>query len=281
MRQHQFRIKKKLGQNFIIDPGVIAGIAEAAEIDRRDVVVEIGPGMGSLTQKLAEQAGQVLAIELDQSLIPILRQSLADYDNLTIVQGDALKVDYNALLTPLFQQGDYRSGFVVVANLPYYITTPITMNLLEGSYPWRRLVLMVQKEVARRMQARPGSKEYGALSIGVQYRASAHIAMHIPPTVFLPRPAVDSAVIVLERLERPAVAVQDEKVFFRLVAAAFGQRRKTLSNSLSGGLRLEKAHVEAALAEAEIDGTRRGETLTLEEFGRLADVLRHSLQNQD
>lgn len=281
MRQHQFRIKKKLGQNFIIEPGIIEGIAEAAAVDCRDVVVEIGPGMGSLTQKLAEQAGQVLAIELDQHLIPILRQSLAAYENLTIVQGDALKVDYNALLAPLFQRGDYRPGFVVAANLPYYITTPITMNLLEGNYPWRRLVLMVQKEVAQRMQARPGSKEYGALSVGVQYRASAHIAMHIPPTVFLPRPAVDSAVIVLDRLEQPAVAVRDEKVLFRLVAAAFGQRRKTLNNSLSGGLRLEKALVEAALAEAGIDGTRRGETLTLEEFGRLADVLRETLRNQD
>lgn len=273
INKHKFRIKKSLGQNFIIEPKIIDGIVCAAAVDEKDVVVEIGPGMGSLTQGLAENAGQVLAVELDKSLIPILRESFAEYKNVNIVQGDALKVDYNSLLKPLYEKGDYREGFVVVANLPYYITTPITMNLLEGNYPWRRLVLMVQKEVADRMRAKPGTKDYGALSIGVQYRAAAAVAMRIPPTVFIPRPAVDSAIIVLDRLEKPAVEVKDEKLLFCLVAAAFGQRRKTLNNSLSGGLRLEKAVVAEALAKAEIAPDRRGETLSLAEFGRLADAL--------
>lgn len=273
INQHKFRIKKSLGQNFIIEPRIIDGIVEAAGLTARDIAVEIGPGMGSLTQGLAAAAGQVLAVELDKTLIPILRDSFADYDNVSIVHGDALKVNYNELLTPLLTKGDYDEGFVVVANLPYYITTPITMNLLEGGYPWRRLVLMVQKEVANRMKAQPGTKDYGALSVGVQYRAAAKIAMHIPPTVFIPRPAVDSAIIVLDRLPQPAVKVRDEKLFFRLVAAAFGQRRKTLGNSVSGGLHLEKTQVSAALAKAEIAAERRGETLSLEEFARLADAL--------
>jgi 16S rRNA (adenine1518-N6/adenine1519-N6)-dimethyltransferase len=273
INQHKFRIKKSLGQNFIIEPRIIDGIVEAAGLTARDIAVEIGPGMGSLTQGLAAAAGQVLAVELDKTLIPILRDSFADYDNVSIVHGDALKVNYNELLAPLLTKGDYDEGFVVVANLPYYITTPITMNLLEGGYPWRRLVLMVQKEVANRMKAQPGTKDYGALSVGVQYRAAAKIAMHIPPTVFIPRPAVDSAIIVLDRLPQPAVKVRDEKLFFRLVAAAFGQRRKTLGNSVSGGLHLEKTQVSAALAKAEIAAERRGETLSLEEFARLADAL--------
>lgn len=273
INKHNFKIKKKLGQNFIIDPNIIVGIAERAEITPNDIVVEIGPGMGSLTQQLAEQAGQVLAIELDQTLIPILQENFKDTENLTIVHGDALKVDYNELLAPLRQRGEYREGFVVVANLPYYITTPITMNLLEGGYPWRRLVLMVQKEVANRMKAAPGTKDYGALSIGVQYRATARVVMNIPPTVFIPRPAVDSAIIVLDRLAEPAVSVADERLFFRLVKAAFGQRRKTLSNSLAGGLHLEKQLINAALEQAGITPERRGETLSLQEFAALADAL--------
>lgn len=272
INRHNFKIKKKLGQNFIIDPNIISGIAERAELTKEDIVVEIGPGMGSLTQKLAEHAGQVLAIELDQTLIPILRENFKDTENLTIVHGDALKADYNQLLAPLRERGEYREGFVVVANLPYYITTPITMNLLEGGCPWRRLVLMVQKEVAERMQAAPGTKEYGALSIGVQYRAAAKVVMNIPPAVFIPRPAVDSAIIVLDRLDKPAVSVTDERLFFRLVKAAFGQRRKNLANSLAGGLRLEKQTVTAALKQAGIDPARRGETLSLQEFADLTDA---------
>ena len=271
--RHQFHLKKKLGQNFIIEPQVISSIVDAANINENDVVVEIGPGMGSLTQGLAERAGQVLAVELDRTLIPILQEAFEDYPNLTIVQGDALKVDYKQLLAPLFARGSYTPGFVVVANLPYYITTPIIMNLLESNYPWRRLVLMVQKEVADRMQATPGTKDYGALSVGVQYRAAAKVALRIPPAVFLPRPAVDSAVIVLERLAQPAVQVADEDFFFRVVAAAFGQRRKTLSNALSGGLALTKAQVLKALSAAEIDGGRRGETLSIKEFAVLTKAL--------
>ena len=273
INKHNFRIKKKLGQNFIVDPNIIEGIADRAELSERDIVVEIGPGMGSLTQKLTERAGQVLAVELDSTLIPILEETFRDCDNLTIINGDALKVDYNRLLAPLYERGDYDEGFVVVANLPYYITTPITMNLLEGNYPWRRLVLMVQKEVANRMKAAPATKDYGALSIGVQYRAAARIVMNIPPTVFIPRPAVDSAIIILDRLPEPAVKVKDEKLFFRLVKAAYGQRRKTLSNSLAGGLHLDKAVINEALAKADIAPDRRGETLSLQEFADLADAL--------
>ena len=273
INKHNFRIKKKLGQNFIIDPNIIEGIAHKADLTKRDIVVEIGPGMGSLTQKLAREAGQVLAVELDSTLIPILEETFKDQENLTIIHGDALKVNYNELLKPLYEKGDYDEGFVVVANLPYYITTPITMNLLEGNYPWRRLVLMVQKEVANRMKAAPATKDYGALSIGVQYRATAKIAMNIPPEVFIPRPAVDSAIIILDRLPEPAVKVQDEKLFFRLVKAAFGQRRKTLNNSIAGGLHLEKEVIAQALEKAGIAPDRRGETLSLQEFADLADAL--------
>lgn len=277
INKHNFKIKKKLGQNFIIDPNIIEGIARKAEITKRDVVVEIGPGMGSLTQKLTDAAGQVLAVELDSALIPILRKTFKQRENLTIVHGDALKVNYNELLAPVYGQGDYDEGFVVVANLPYYITTPITMNLLEGNYPWRRLVLMVQKEVADRMKAAPGTKEYGALSIGVQYRAVPKTVMNIPPEVFIPRPAVDSSVIVLERLSEPAVKVKDEKLFFRVVKAAFGQRRKTLNNSLAGGLHSDKSVIATALANAGIAAERRGETLSLREFADLADALKDLL----
>ncbi len=273
MAKHNFHIKKSLGQNFIIQPSIIDSIVRAAGIDEEDIVVEIGPGMGSLTQGLAETAGQVLAVELDYTLIPILRETFAGYENVTIQQGDAMKVDFNALLQPLREKGAYRPGFVVVANLPYYITTPITMGLLEGPTPWRRLVLMVQKEVAERMRAKPGTKDYGALSIGVQYRANAKIALHIPPSVFIPRPAVDSAVVVLDRLEQPAVTVQEEKIFFRVVGAAFGQRRKTLLNALSNGLHVEKDVLNQVLATAGIEASRRGETLSLAEFAALADGL--------
>ena len=273
INRYKFQIKKKLGQNFIIEPRIIERIIESANIDKEDIVVEIGPGMGSLTQGLAENAGYVIAIELDQNLIPILEDSFGKYENVNIIHGDALKVDYNKLLNEIPNQNNYKEGFVVVANLPYYITTPITMNLLEGNYPWRKLVLMVQKEVAERMKAVPGTKDYGALSIGVQYRATAHIAMNIPPTVFIPRPAVDSAIVVLDRLPKPSVEVKDENLFFRLVKAAFGQRRKTLLNSVSSGLHIDKSILLTALKNAEIDEKRRGETLSLEEFGRLADEI--------
>ena len=272
IKQHNFRIKKSLGQNFLVEPRIIEGIVAAADLTPQDVAVEIGPGLGSMTQYLCRAAGEVVAIELDSQLIPILEQNLKDQTNFTLLNADAMQVDYDALLARFEEQG-LRPGFVVVANLPYYITTPLIMNFLEGGYGWRRLVLMVQKEVADRMQAAPGSKAYGALSVAVQYRARAKIALKVPPTVFVPRPAVDSAVIVLERLPEPAVKVADEALFFRVVAAAFGQRRKTLLNALAGGLRLDKSLVNQVLAAAAVDGSRRGETLSLAEFAALTAAL--------
>jgi 16S rRNA (adenine1518-N6/adenine1519-N6)-dimethyltransferase len=274
LKQHNFRIKKSLGQNFLVEPRIIEAIVGAAELSERDVAIEVGPGLGSMTQYLCRAAGQVLAVELDSQLIPILEENLREMPNFSLLHADAMKVDYDAEVAKIAppEQG-YAPGFVVVANLPYYITTPLIMNFLEGPYNWRRLVLMVQKEVADRMRAKPGTKAYGALSVAVQYRARAAVALKVPPTVFVPRPAVDSAVIVLDRLPQPAVAVADEALFFRVVAAAFGQRRKTLLNSLAGGLRLEKDRIQAALTQAGIDGGRRGETLNLSEFAALVAAL--------
>ena len=279
MAKHQFHTKKKLGQNFLVDANIIQKIVAAAALDEADIVVEIGPGMGALTQQLAAVAGQVVAVELDASLIPILQETFADTPNITIQQGDALKLDYEALLAPIRQRGQYRPGFVVVANLPYYITTPITMGLLESGASWRRLVLMVQKEVAQRMQAAPGGKDYGALSIGVQYRAAAEIAFLVPPTVFIPRPAVDSAVVVLERLAQPPVQVADEALFFCLVQAGFAQRRKTLRNACSSGLQLEKSRLEQIFLQAGIDGGRRAETLSLAELAKLTNVIQAQIKD--
>lgn len=275
MANYNFRTKKSLGQNFIIDPNIIDNIVHTADIDKEDIVIEIGPGMGSLTQGLLEAAGQVIAIEIDQNLITPLTNSLGGYENFTLVNDDALNVNFNELLAPLYATGKYREGFVVVANLPYYITTPLIMNFLEGNYPWRKLVFMVQKEVAERMQAKPSTKNYGSLTIAVQYRAAAKIAMTVPPTVFIPRPAVDSSVIVLDRLEKPPVEVESpeaERELFKVIKAGFSQRRKTLLNSLAGGLGLDKETILAALEKANIEPTRRGETLTIEEYATLTNA---------
>ena len=257
------RMSKKLGQNFLIDAGIVQGIVDAAEIEPGDRVLEIGPGIGTLTQGLAEAGAEVTAVELDKKLPAVLAETLKAYENVTIVPGDILKVNSPAIM------GD--APFKVAANLPYYITTPILMALLERHLPITRMVTMVQKEVAERMVAGPGSKTYGALSVAVQYYTEPEIVLNVPPRSFIPAPEVDSVVIACKVRETPAVDVMEEKMFFRVVKAAFGQRRKTLANALCGG-GFPKEQVRDAMERAGIDPTRRGETLTLEEFGRLADA---------
>ncbi len=274
MQTHAVSAKKSLGQNFIIEPQVIADIVAAAGCDKQDLVLEIGPGLGSLTQSLSAAAGQVLALEIDQSLLAALAESLAACSNVRLLHADALEADLTGLLAEFAGREDLRPGFMAVANLPYYITTPLLMRFLEQpQMPWRRLVFMVQKELAESMQAGPGGKDYGALSLAVQYRAPARLAFTVPPTVFTPRPKVASAVIVLERLAQPPVQVEDEQLFFAVIRAGFGQRRKTLLNSLSSGLELDKQQISAALLAADIEPGRRAETLTLAEFARLAQNL--------
>lgn len=265
--------KKSLGQNFIIEPQIINRIVETAACDKQDLVLEIGPGLGSLTQALAEAAGEVVAVEIDQTLLPPLAAQFAAYPNVALIHADALQADIAELLAPYAGQPGLRPGFMVVANLPYYITTPLILRILTDNAPWRRLVFMVQKELAARLQAAPGGKDYGALSLAVQYRAQAKLAFTVPAAVFLPRPKVDSAVVVLDRLPAPPVQVQDEAALFAVIRAGFNQRRKTLANALGNVLGLEKALVAAALDQAGIDGGRRAETLTLAEFAALSNAM--------
>ena len=257
------RMSKKLGQNFLIDARIVQGIVDAAEVKPGDRVLEIGPGIGTLTQGLAEAGAMVTAVELDKKLPAVLAETLKGYDNVRIVPGDILKVDIPALMG----EGPYK----VAANLPYYITTPILMALLERHLPITRMVTMVQKEVAERMVAKPGSKTYGALSVAVQYYTDPEIVLDVPPRSFLPAPEVDSVVIVCKVRETPSVAVKDEKRFFRVVKAAFVQCRNSFSNVFKGS-GLQKEQVRDAMERAGIDPTRRGETLSLAEFGRLADA---------
>lgn len=257
------RMSKKLGQNFLIDARIVQGIVDAAEIQPGDRVLEIGPGIGTLTQGLAEAGADVTAVELDKKLPAVLKETLKAYDNVRIVPGDILKVN----IPEIMGEGPFK----VAANLPYYITTPILMTLLERHLPITRMVTMVQKEVAERMTAKPGSRIYGALSVAVQYYTEPEIVLDVPPRSFIPAPEVMSVVVSCRVRREPAVKVSDEKLFFRVVKAAFGQRRKTLMNALKGG-GFPKEAVRDALEKSGIDPTRRGETLTLEEFGRLADA---------
>ncbi|MBR0284337.1 MAG: 16S rRNA (adenine(1518)-N(6)/adenine(1519)-N(6))-dimethyltransferase RsmA [Selenomonadaceae bacterium] len=263
LKVFHLRASKKLGQNFLIDAAVVRGIVEAAELQEGERVLEIGPGIGTLTQGLAESGAQVTAVELDKKLPAVLAETLKGYENVRIVQGDILKTDIRELM------GD--APFKVAANLPYYITTPILMALLEQRLPIRKIVTMVQKEVAERMIAPPGSKTYGALSVAVQYYTAPEIVLDVPPKSFIPAPEVDSVVIACTVRGEPPVTVRDEKLFFRVVKAAFGQRRKTLSNALKGAGFL-KDEVQEALEKAGIEAARRGETLSLEEFAQLADA---------
>lgn len=271
LQKYQFHFQKKYGQNFLIDTVVLERIIKAAQIGPEDCVLEIGPGIGTMTQYLAENAGKVIAVEIDKALIPILGETLAPYGNVTVLQGDILKVDIRELAEK------YHAGkpLKVVANLPYYITTPIVMGLLEENVSVESITVMVQKEVAERMQAEPGTKNYGALSLAVQYYAAPEIVANVPPNCFIPRPAVGSAVVKLECFEKPSVEVQDEKFMFSLIRAAFNQRRKMLVNALSGGgeSALSKEKVIEALKKLGISETIRGEKLSLSEFAKLADIL--------
>lgn len=271
LARHHFQFRKSLGQNFLIDGNILEKIVAAAELDKDCGVLEVGPGIGTLTQMLAEQAGWVVAVEKDERLLPILQETLAGQDHVQIVHGDVLQLDLSALFTRYF--GGRRT--CVVANLPYYITTPIIMKLLEEHLPLERIVVMVQQEVAERMTARPGGKEYGALSLAVQYYTETRVVCRVPRTVFIPQPQVDSLVMCLKVRQQPAVAVKDPAFFFRVVKAAFAQRRKTLLNNLLHNLPLpcSREQLQAVLKQMGIAPERRGETLSLEEFARLADSL--------
>lgn len=259
---------KSLGQNFLIDSNILDKIVGAGAVSGDDFVVEIGPGLGSLTQKLADAAGRVTVIEKDRQLLPVLKENLREYNNITYVEGDVLKVDWSEIIPAEVKPK-------VIANLPYYITTPIIMGFFEKKIATRLLVFMVQREVAERMVASPGGKDYGSLSIAVQFYSQPEIVTIVPPTVFIPRPDVDSAVVRLVTLDRPAVEVLSEETFFITVRAAFQQRRKTLRNALTNSpeLHLPKEAVEEALQAAGIDPQLRGERLGLAEFGRLSDQI--------
>ncbi len=271
LQKYRFRFQKKYGQNFLIDPNVLKRIVDAARIEKDDCVIEIGPGIGTLTQQLAEHAGQVIAIEIDSMLIPILKETLADYENITLINDDILKVDIGKIV----EERNQSKPVKIVANLPYYITTPIIMGMLENKIPLESITIMVQKEVAERMQEGPGSKEYGALSLAVQFYTEPEIVAQVPPNCFIPRPKVGSAVIRLKRHEDPPVEVEDESFMFRLIRASFNQRRKTLVNSLSNAneLDLKKEQVTAALEAMELSPMIRGEALSLEEFAKLSNLL--------
>ena len=271
IKKYEFAFQKKFGQNFLIDDHVITKIINAAEITKDDLVLEIGPGIGTMTQYLAESAGKVIAVEIDKNLIPILGETLAEYDNVTIINEDILKLDINRLV----EEENDGKPIKVVANLPYYITTPIIMGLFESHVPLQSITVMVQKEVADRMQVGPGSKDYGALSLAVQYYAKPYIAANVPPNCFIPRPGVGSAVIRLTRYEEPPVMVKDESLMFKLIRASFNQRRKTLQNGIANSPELpySKAQVEKALEKMGLAANVRGESLTLAEFAKLSDTI--------
>lgn len=272
LKKYNFNFQKKYGQNFLVDSHVLEKIVASAGITQEDCVLEIGPGIGTMTQYLAEKAREVIAVEIDKNLIPVLKDTLSDYSNVTILHEDILKVDIKGLV-------DTENGgraIKVVANLPYYITTPIIMGLFESGVPLKSITVMVQKEAADRMQVGPGTKDYGALSLAVQYYAKPEIVAQVGPNCFIPKPNVGSAVIRLTRYEEPPARVRDEKFMFRLIRAAFNQRRKTLVNSLcNAGIEgVNKEDIVNALDEMKISRTVRGEALTLEQFGQLSDILR-------
>lgn len=272
IKKYDFVFQKRFGQNFLIDPHVLEKIIQSARITKEDYVLEIGPGIGTMTQYLAEAAGKVKAVEIDTALIPILEETLKDYSNVSILQGDILKVDVNQMV----EEENEGKPIKVVANLPYYITTPIIMSLFEKKIPLQSITIMVQKEVAQRMQTGPGSKDYGALSLAVQYYAKPEIVANVPPNCFIPRPKVGSAVIRLESHPKPPVEVSDEALMFRLIRASFSQRRKTLVNSLknSQNLSLSREEIEEALNKCGIPLTIRGEALGLEEFAKLSNYIK-------
>lgn len=271
LQKYHFNFQKKFGQNFLIDTTVLDRIISSAEITKEDCVLEIGPGIGTMTQYLAESAREVVAVEIDKALIPILEDTLSAYDNVTVINDDILKVDINKIV----EERNNGKPIKVVANLPYYITTPIIMGLFESHVPLKSITIMVQKEVADRMQVGPGTKDYGALSLAVQYYAKPQIVANVPPNCFIPRPNVGSAVIRLTRYDEPPVQVEDESLMFSLIRASFNQRRKTLVNGLTNaaGLGVTKEQVLEALDEMGLSATVRGETFTLEQFAQLSNIL--------
>ena len=275
LQKFNFDIKKKFGQNFLIDSHVLNKIVDAAGITKDDTVLEIGPGIGTLTQYLAESAKQVIAVEIDRDAVEVLKATLSPYDNIEVINRDILKTDINRLSM------EYNDGkpFKVVANLPYYITTPIIMSLLEDEAPVTSITVMVQKEVADRMDAGPGSKEYGALSLAVQYYADTYLAANVPPNCFMPRPNVGSAVIKLTLHDEKPVSVNDEKLMFKLIRASFNQRRKTLKNGIANDrtLSFSKEDVDWALKSMGLDVNVRGERLSLKQFAELSDILENAL----
>ena len=274
LERHGFTFKKSFGQNFLTDTNILQKIVDTAEIDKNVNVIEIGPGIGALTEFLAENAAEVMAFEIDDRLVPILADTLRDFDNVTVVNQDILKVDLAQYIAE-FKNPDLP--IKVVANLPYYITTPILMHLIESGIPFSEFVVMMQKEVADRISAQPNTKAYGSLSIAVQYYMTAKVAFIVPRTVFVPAPNVDSAILKMVRREQPAVEVQDEKFFFKVTKASFVHRRKTLWNNLTshfGKSEETKAKLTAALEQAELSPSVRGEALTLADFARLADALK-------
>lgn len=271
LRRHEFNFKKKFGQNFLTDHNILTKITQTAELSKEVNVIEIGPGIGSLTQYLLEEAAEVMAFEIDKSLIPILKETMAPYDNFTLVSADILKVD---LLSEIQKFKNPNLPIKVVANLPYYITTSILMHLIESKIPFSEFVVMMQKEVADRIAASPKTKAYGSLSIAVQYYMEASVAFIVPRTVFIPAPNVDSAILKMVRREEPLVEVEDEEWFFKTMHSSFVHRRKTLMNNLQAAFGKEsKPEIEKLLAQAEISPTIRGEALSIEEFAKLADAL--------
>ena len=271
LQKYHFNFQKKFGQNFLIDTHVLEKIMNAAQISKDDCVVEVGPGIGTMTQYLAERAGHVVAVEIDKALIPILSDTLSAYDNVEVINEDILKVDLNRLV----QEKNGGRPIKVVANLPYYITTPIIMGLFESHVPLQSITIMVQKEVADRMQVGPGTKEYGALSLAVQYYAKPEIVAIVPPNCFMPRPNVGSAVIRLTRHKEVPVQVNDEKLMFKIIRASFNQRRKTLANGLNNApdIHLSKEVIQESIEELGVPVTIRGEALTLQQFAQLSNII--------
>nr|WP_084019485.1 16S rRNA (adenine(1518)-N(6)/adenine(1519)-N(6))-dimethyltransferase RsmA [Desulfuribacillus alkaliarsenatis] len=290
MDNHGLHFKKSLGQNFLTDKNILDGIVDAAAIDKNSAVIEIGPGIGTLTQQLAKHAGKVIAVELDQRFIPVLTDNFRHLNHVSVIHGDALEIDFSKLISEqIFSNSNTQivdnetaiKRIHVVANLPYYVTTPIIMRLLEERLNLFNIVVMIQKEVAERIQAIPGTKDYGALSIAAQYYAKPEIVSVVPRTVFIPEPNVDSAVIRLSLLEKPVVQVDKEEVFFKAIKAGFANRRKTLWNNFKAfDQRLSQDEMRAIFAAALVDEKRRGETLTIEEYARLGNEINRNLLNK-
>ena len=278
LQKYQFNFQKKFGQNFLINTAILEEIIDAAQITKDDFVLEIGPGIGTMTQYLCESAREVVAVEIDTNLIPILQDTLQEYDNVEVLNQDILKVDINRLA----EEKNGGRPIKVVANLPYYITTPIIMGLFESHVPIDSITIMVQKEVADRMQVGPGTKDYGALSLAVQYYAKPEIVVNVPPSCFMPQPKVGSAVIRLTRHEKPPVDVADEKLMFQVIRGSFNQRRKTLANGLNnyGGIPLAKELIQESIEELGVPVNIRGEALTLEQFATLSNIIKEKLDQK-